>query len=73
MNTNHDVSSMPEKLKRQRRQMTLWESDDCKISLTSAPFSLVTPGRKREGSQVDTRIESNTVCSQKQNSGERAT
>ena len=29
MNSNHDAPSMPEKPKRQRRQMTLWESDDC--------------------------------------------
>jgi len=35
MKTNHDDSSMPEKLKKQPRQMTFWESDDCKVPVTT--------------------------------------
>ncbi len=35
MTSNHDESSMPAKRKKQQRQMTLWESDDCIVPLTS--------------------------------------
>lgn len=35
MNANQDESSMPAKLRKQQRQMTLWESDDCIVPLTS--------------------------------------
>jgi len=34
LKSNHDDSSMPEKLKKQPRQMTLWESDDCNAPVT---------------------------------------
>jgi hypothetical protein len=57
MKSNHDDSSMPEKLKKQPRQMTLWESDDCKVPGTPGNAGRGKAVRlARESSQTPTTL-----------------
>jgi len=66
MKTNHDDSSMPEKLKKQPRQMTFWESDDCKVPVTtgnSARGKAVRP--TRESSQTSTTLNGGTSVNER--------
>ncbi len=68
MNSNHDESSMPAKRKKQQRQMTFWDSDDCIVPLTSGNSergkavrptrdSSRPPATHRSGSPVNDRLE----------------
>lgn len=66
MKTNHDDSSMPEKLKKQPRQMTFWESDDCKVPVTtgnSGRGKAVRP--TRESSQTSTTLSGGTSVNER--------
>ncbi len=68
MTSNHDESSMPAKLKKQQRQMTLWESDDCVVPLTPGNAgrgkavrptreSSRPPATRRSGTPVNDRLD----------------